>query len=326
MKAGLLLAVTLLFASLDARAQMVEISEWLVPWRRSEPRDPFVDDRGRVWFAGGRGDYIANLTPETGEFSRYDLEPDTAPQGIIVDAEGIVWYAANQKRHIGRLNTATGRVAKIGMPERKARDPYRLALDAAGDIWFTVRRGNFVGKLDTETLEVELVAIDSGKPRPEGIAINSRGEPWAAASDDNRLLRVDPDRMTVAEIELPADKARPRRLAITSDDHVWWTDYERGFLGVIDPQSGMISEWPLPGGDDSRPLALAADRFDRLWIVETGSSPNRFVGFDAASSEFFSITDIPSGAGTVYDMHYYEPAGEIWFGSQTNYIGRADVH
>lgn len=322
----LALAAMALCASLQAAADTVEISEWLVPWKRSEPRDPYADARGRIWFAGERGDYIAYLTPETGEFSRYDLDGGTGPQGLVVGDDGIIWYAGNRERHIGRLNPATGRVAKIGMPERRAREPYRLRFDPAGDVWFTVHRGNYVGKLDTETLEVELIEIPGGKARPEGLAINSRGEPWAGASDDNRLLRIDPDRMSIAEVLLPDEDARPRRLAVTSDDRIWWTDYERGHLGVIDPQSGAVSEWPLPGGEGSRPLALAADRFDRLWTVETGPSPNRFVGFDSSTGEFFSITDIPSGGGTVYDVHYYQPAGEIWFGSESNYIGRAKVH
>ena len=103
MKAGLLLAATLLFASLDAGAQTIEISEWLVPWKRSEPRDPYVDDRGRVWFAGERGDYIANLTPETGEFSRYDLEPNTAPQGIVVDGNRIESVCCSKRNHRNTL-------------------------------------------------------------------------------------------------------------------------------------------------------------------------------------------------------------------------------
>ena len=56
------------------------------------------------------------------------------------------------------------------------------------------------------------------------------------------------------------------------------------------------------------------------------SAGGALVGFDPATGEFFSQTDIPSGGGTVRHMVYYEPAGELWFGTDTNYIGRAAIH
>jgi virginiamycin B lyase len=150
--------------------------------------------------------------------------------------------------------------------------------------------------------------------------------PWAVESGSNKLLRVDPDLMSVQEFELPQEKSRPRRLVTTSDDKVWWVDYALGFLGRFDPESDAFSEWPMPGGEDSRPYGVAVDRDDRIWIVESGLKPNRFVGFDTEDEVFFSTTEIPSGAGSVQHMFYYEPAGEIWFGTDTNYIGRARVH
>ncbi len=95
----------------SATSQTVEIREWLVPWSDSRPRDPFVDDSGRVWFVGQTGHYIANLQPATGEFSRYDLDAGTGPHNLIVaegDSGRTVWYAGNLKSHIGRLNPETG--------------------------------------------------------------------------------------------------------------------------------------------------------------------------------------------------------------------------
>ncbi len=321
-----LVGIVLGLACGSALAESVSISEWLVPWQRSEPRDPFVDDGGRVWFVGRRGDYVANLVPETGNFSRYDLPPGSGPQSLLRTADGILWYAGNRDAYIGRLDPATGRVARIGMPERRARDPHSLALDGAGNIWFTVEDGNFVGRLEVATLEVALLPVAQRKARPTGIAVSARGEPWATASDRNLLLRIDPDALTIAAITLPEKKARPAGIALTADGRVWYTDRERGYLGSFDPQSGEFLEWSPPGGDDSEPLPLAADRFGRLWLVETGREPNRFVGFDPSRGDFFSVTDIPSGAGRVERLHYYEPAGEIWFGTETNYIGRAGIH
>src|SRR5207249_6511499 len=45
--------------------------EWKVPWERTRPRDPYLDQTtGRIYFCGQTGDYIGYLVPETGEFKR----------------------------------------------------------------------------------------------------------------------------------------------------------------------------------------------------------------------------------------------------------------
>lgn len=141
----------------------------------------------------------------------------------------------------------------------------------------------------------------------------------------NKLARIDPASMSLEEIELPHRDARPRRLAITSDDRIWWVDYARGYLGRYEPESGEFAEWALPSGPESRPYGMAVDGKDRLWIVETGVSPNRFVGFDTTNESFIQGVDVPSGGGTIRHMFYHEPGGEVWFGTATNYIGRARV-
>lgn len=307
-------------------ADTLEIREWLVPWENSRPRDPYVDSRGRVWFVGQRGDYVANLKPETGEFNRYDLDPRTGPHNLIVDADRKIWYAGNRTAHIGQLNPSTGRILKIEMPDRKAKDPHTLVFDPDGDIWFTVQQGNFVGHLAVTTGEVRLIRVPTRKARPYGISVGADGVPWVGAFGSNKLIRIDPDSMGLSEIELPDEDSRPRRLVITSDGNVWYADYELGRLGRYEPANGRFTEWTMPSGENSRPYGMAVDKNDRIWVVETGVEPNRFVGFDAATGTFLTETDIPSGAGSVRHMFYYEPAGEVWFGTDTNYVGRAKVH
>lgn len=322
---GLILAAAGLLWSSAGLTAPVDIREWAVPWENSRPRDPYVADDGRVWFVGQRGDYVASFAPASGEFERYELDPGTGPHNLIVDDEGTIWYAGNRASHIGKLDPATGETRKIAMPDPAAKDPHTLTFDGRGNIWFTVQGGNFVGRLSMENEAVQLIEVPTPRARPYGIVVNSNGIPWAVEFGSNKLVRIDPETMELEEIALPHEDARPRRLVITSDGRVWYGDFARGYLGRYDPGTGEFTEWPMPSGTDSRPYGMAVDRQDRVWLVESGVTPNRFVGFDTAREEFVSVTDIPSGAGTVRHMDYYEPDGEIWFGTDTNNIGRATV-
>jgi virginiamycin B lyase len=265
------------------------------------------------------------LDPETGEFKRYDLEDGAGPHNQIVDEEGFVWYAGNRAAHIGKLNPKTGEIIKIPMPDPAARDPHTLIFDSKGDIWFTVQGGNFVGKLTVETLDVELVKVPTERARPYGIVIDQNDRPWFLEFGSYKIATVDPETMELEEIPLPRQDARPRRMALTSDQKIWYVDYAKGYLGVYDPATKTFDEWEMPGGEGSRPYGMSVDDEDRLWFVETGLDPNRFVGFDPATKAFFSIDEVESGGGTIRHMYFHKPSRTIWFGADTNTIGRAKL-
>jgi len=327
-------AIALFFAAPapDLLAQQdPTLDEWDVPWEASRPRDPYVGPDGRVWFVGQVGHYAAALDPETGEFERFDLEDGTGPHNLIVGDDGIVWYAGNRVNHIGRLDPASGDIEKFMMPDERARDPHTLVWDPAGNIWFTVQQGNFIGHFDRGSGDVHLIEAPevtggrSSSSRPYGIKIDSKGNPWIVLFNTNKIATVDPATMELQVFELPDEGARPRRLEITSDDMVWYVDYSRGYLGRLDPASGEVKEWPNPSGEESRPYGMAMDDDDRLWFVETGVQPNRFVGFDPATEEFFSQSDIASGGGSIRHMYWDQATRSIWFGTDANTIGRAQV-
>lgn len=321
------IAALIIVPAAPAAAQVhVDIKEWPVPWENSRPRDPYVGPGGQVWFVGQTGHYVAYLDPETGDFQRFDLDDGAGPHNLIVDDEGIVWYAGNRQSHIGRLDPADGTIQKIMMPDPAARDPHTLVFDQAGDIWFTVQGGNMMGKLDVGTREVKLVASETERARPYGIIIDGDGRPWINLFGSNRIATIDPQTFALREIALDRADARTRRIAMTSDGRVWYVDYARGYLGAMDPETGaVVGEWVMPGGESSRPYAMAVDASDRIWFVETGANPNRFVGFDPASEEFFSNTAIPSGGGAVRHMVYHAPTNSIWFGTDAGTIGRATL-
>jgi virginiamycin B lyase len=298
-----------------------QISEWVVPWSSSRPRDPYVDGLGRVWFVGQTGNYVAFLEPESSKFTRFELAAGAAPHNLIVG--DYVWYAGNGDAHIGKLDPGTGKVTPFPMPDPAAADPHTLAFDGNGDIWFTVQQGNFAGKLATGTGEIRLIPVPTSGASPYGIAVDSKNVPWFVEFGTNKIASIDTGAFSIHEFTLTRAGARPRRLGVSSDDSIWYMDHAQGYLGRFIPATEEIQEWPVPGGSSARPYAMAVDHRDRVWFVETGSSPNRFVGFNPVTEKFFGIAPIPSGGGTVRHMYFHHKSREIWFGTDTNTIGQA---
>ena len=306
-----------------ATRDSVIITEWDVPWPTTRPRDPDVAPDGRVWFVGQAGNYVAVLDPRSGEFRRFELAADVLPHNLIVGDDGTIWYAGNNAAHIGRMDPATGDVRVIDMPDPAARDPHTLVFGTDGRIWFTVQQGGYIGRLDPRTERVDLLRMPA-RSRPYGIVADPGGGAWAVLFGTNRIVRVAPD-LTTRDYELPHTAARPRRLVRASDGGVWYVDHARGSLGRLDPATGDVREWPAPGGAAARPYALAIDDRDRVWFVETGAQPNRFVGFDPARERFIANTPVPSGGVSVRHMVFHEPTRTIWFGTDQNTIGRAQL-
>jgi len=304
----------------------VDVREWPVPWKSTRPRDPFMDGKGRVWFVGQTGDYLAHLDPATEKFTRIDLEKGTGPHNLVVDGAGDVWFAGNRRGYIGRLNEATGEIKRYPMPDAKAEDPHTLIFDDSGrTLWFTVQMSNFVGRLDPKTGEVRLVAMPDAGSRPYGIVTDTTGRPWFNEFGNHKLATLDPATMALTEYPLAHDKTRGRRIGRTPDGFVWYTDYARGFLGRLDPEKRTVREWPLPGGDQSLPYAMAIDDKARIWVVESGPQPNRVVGFDPKTETVFATAPVPSGGGNVRHMVFVPRTREIWFGTDKDTIGRVKV-
>lgn len=298
----------------------VEITEWDVPWENSRPRDPWVGGENTIWFVGQRSHYVARLDPESGEFRRYDLADGTGPHTVIADERG-AWYAGNRAQHIGLLDPDSGEIEKIMLPGDGRRDAHTMAFTSDGDIWFTVQGGNQIGFLDTDSREITLHEVPTSGARPYGIVVDDEDRPWATLFGTHKLATVEDGQ--VRELDLPREDARPRRLALTGDGNIWYVDYAEGYLGRFEIDSGEVAEWRTPAAERARPYALAADDRGRPWFVETGVSPNRFVGFDPESETFTEPVEIGSGGGTVRHMVFDPERDAFWFGTDTNTIGRA---
>ncbi len=332
------LAILLLAVSLPLSAQapsLVPIKEYNVPWgREGRPRDPSVAPDGAVFFVGqaGRaptGNYIARLDPRTGAFKKFELDPGTNPHTCIVDARGRVWYSGNRNGTIGMLDPTTGALKRFPIPDSTVRDPHTMVFDADGNIWFTAQQSNAVGHLDVNTGKFRIIRppLSDGKKstNPYGIVLDSKGHPWFNLFNTNTIGTIDPATFQLTTYTLADERTRDRRIGITSDDMVWYVDYTRGYLGRLNPKTKKVDEWLLPGGKNSMPYGMTVDDRDRIWVAETGTQPNRLVGFDPKSATFFSNTEIPGELNTVRHMIFDKKSKLLWYGSDAGRIGQAAV-
>ena len=321
--------VALLAATVPAAAvsQPVPLHEWQVPWKDSRPRDPVADTQGRVWFVGQAGNYVATLDPATGQFHKFAIDSGAFPHTVNLDARGNAWFTGNRNGTINRIDAATGKITRYPVADASVRDPHTIAFAPNGDLWFTAQFSNAVTRMNPSTAQMRVVKMPGKDWRPYGIAMDSKGRPWFDLFGTNRIGTIDPATMQLKTFPLPNDRARPRRIAVTSDDMVWYVDYVRGFIGRLDPKSGAVKEWQNPAGAASLPYAMTVDDQDRLWFVETGTKPNRLVGFDPKGEKFFGMTDIGGGnaPNTVRHMTFDRATGQIWFGTDLGTIGRATV-
>ncbi len=322
----ILILIVLVFAGpahADISTNPVEIKEWKIP-SGGRSRDPFAHRLDAVWFAGQAGNYLGRLNPQTDDiFIRY-LDDEPGPHNLTVDAGGMVWYSGNLSGYIGRYDPVLDTIEKITLPE-EAYDPHTLVFDyGEKTLWFTAQNANVIGRLSPKDHKIDIVALPDQFSRPYGIAISPSGVPWIAVFGSNHLVSVDPETLKLTTVTLP-DDARPRRIDVTSDGTVWYVDYRRGYLGRLKPIGSDIKEWSMPSGSNARPYGMAVDSQNNIWFVETGISPNLFVGFNPKSEKFFSITPIPSGGGSVRHMHFQKETGQVWFGTDENTIGRAQV-
>jgi virginiamycin B lyase len=326
MRKALALLLALPLTGAGAQTTTVAITEWTVPWEKTRPRDPYVDQSGKVWFVGQSGNYIAHLDPKSGEFKRFEIEEGTHPHNLIVGADGGIWYTGNRNGRVGRLDPATGKAKIFMMPNGTPRDPHTLIMDKSGNIWFTAQQGNHVGHIVAKTGEVHVMPSLTENSRPYGIVLDASSRPWFTLFNSNKVASIDPASMKITEYELPDAKSRARRIEIDRQGTIWYGDYMRGKLIRFNPQTKAAKEFDLPAGAGSLPYALALDGQGRVWIAETGVQPNRLVGFDPKAEKFFSITPVAqSGAGTIRHMVYHAGTNSLWFGTDANTIGRASL-
>lgn len=309
-----------------ATSAKLEPREFTTDWMKgTRPRDPYSDQKGRVWFVGQEGNYVARIEPSTGEVRKFEIDPGTNPHNLVVDAQGTVWFTGNRNNRIVKMDPETGKLTTFMIPDAAVKDPHTMTFDKKGDAWFTAQTSGFVGRFTPSTGAFKLWKMAQGS-RPYGIVLDSRGRPWFDLFGTNKLGTIDPVALEFKEYALPEARTRPRRIAITSDGAVWYGDYSRGFLGRLDPATGTTVEYALPSGAGSLPYGMTVDDRDRVWVAETGVFPNKLVSFDAKTRVFEDQIAIGDASpNTIRHMMFDPSTRMIWFGEDRGFISGVRV-
>ncbi|MBM4193094.1 MAG: lyase [Gemmatimonadetes bacterium] len=335
---ALVLAGLVAPAAISAQSTLIAppMQDYVVPWgREGRPRDPSVSPvDGAIFFVGQAGEapsgnYVARIDPKTGEFRKYQLAPGTNPHTCLVDSKGMVWYTGNRNGTLGKIDPKTGEITVYKLTDSTVRDPHTMVFDKDGNVWFTAQQTNAIGFFNVKTEQFRIVKppLPQGarSTNPYGIVLDSKGRPWFNLFNTNMIGTIDPVTFELKTYPLASDSTRNRRIAITSDDKVYYTDYRRGRLGMLDPATGKVTDWALPGGAASLPYGMIIDDQNRVWVAETGSQPNKLVGFDPKSGRFFSNTIIPGERNTVRHMFFDPKTKQFWFGNDAGTITKVNV-
>ncbi|MCL5051056.1 MAG: lyase [Firmicutes bacterium] len=299
----------------------LSFQEWEVPFEGPRARDPWVVSSDEIWYVGQRSDYVGIFTPSTGEFKKIDLPEGAAPHTVVVNERG-GWYAGNRAAHIGHVDRETHEITQIPLPGDGPRDVHTFDFTSDGNLWFTVQGGAQVGHFDTQSYEFTVYDASSERARPYGVIVHD-DQPWFVFFGTNQIATVVDGELK--EIDLPRESTRPRRLAVTDDGMVYYGDYADGYIGRYNPNNGEITEWRAPSEANSRPYAMTSDDEGRVWFVETGVQPNRFVAFDPETEKFSQPFEVPTEGGSVRHMVVDSDTHSIWFGTDNNTIGQATI-
>lgn len=320
------IAATQLFASSSfaqarrADTDKPDVKEFNESWMvGTRPRDPYADQKGRVWFVGQQGNYIGRIETD-GTIRKFEIDAGTNPHNLVVDAKGTVWYTGNRNNRLVKMDPESGKITTYMIPDSTVRDPHTMIFDQKGNAWFTAQNSGFVGHFTPATGAFKLWKMEA-RTRPYGIVVDKNGRPWFDLFGTNKIGTIDPVKMEFKEYVLPDARSRPRRIEVTSNGDVWYGDYGRGYLGRLDPVTGKTEEWLLPSGAGSLPYGMAVDDHDRIWVAETGVFPNKLVSFDTKKRVFeHSIAMGDDKPNTIRHMQFDPLTKRIWFGEDRGFI------
>jgi streptogramin lyase len=193
-------------------------------------------------------------------FATFTLPGGTLPRDLAIDGAGTVWAGATGLPQIARIQGNAMSLIPVPSPTVLGiavglDGLVRVSLDAPGRIGVLSTAGPLTQQIPT--------------PQPPADLIRGAGTDfWFLTQNGTALGRLTGGVATVIPIGAPGGSEGT--LVLRSDGRVWFSQPDLGRLGRIEVATGAFTIVPLPAG--TRPLGLAQDSANRLWIADANNA------------------------------------------------------
>lgn len=310
-----------------------------------------IDTNDRIWVATSSG--LSRYDPEMGRFTNYTHDPvnrfslpSNNVSDIVEESDGVFWVSTHTAG-LARLDVAQGtfesfRHSPHDSDSLSHDDIFSLAQDQEGNIWlgrsFSVAMG--IEKFDPkmETFRTYLRHPDAVKPDVTETIMSvfpgADGTIWFPYNN-GPVYRLTPHApVRTVHFRQPAAQSRhlePALIIAEDENSAVWIGGVGG-LKFYDPRTGSYERWqPLSDGAGHETIGQNFNEINtilpagenKLWIGEVDST---FLLVDTKTRRIlqrFSSDVRAFGAwGGIFDP---DDPSVIWFGSQTNGLGRLDT-
>jgi streptogramin lyase/mono/diheme cytochrome c family protein len=219
---------------------------------------------GHIFLTPSMQQELVEFDPDTGEFTRWEMDDGFYPHTIRTDEQDRVWFTLALSSQVAMFDRATEAFTYYELPARGVKEWLALQI-----IDIRLSRG-WVGSrpdLDWQT---------SGFPMPYGIDVSPiDGSVWIARLYADDIARIDPETGEVTMIETPFNG--PRRLRIDASGDIWIVAFSDGKLARYEPRADRFKLFDLPVASET-PYALNVDR-ERGVVWVNGNQSDTIMSF-----------------------------------------------
>jgi streptogramin lyase len=300
------------------------VTEWSVG---QGPQELAMGPAGGVYFTERGADRIGRILPSGGFYTSETAGASgSEPMGVACDLTGVgtLWYT---QRGAGKLTRLTlggllFDVLMVQVPSTRSASSSTTALEPTTiTVTPRVTPGNPLlppgialapGTTSGPYIDYE---IGGTSTQLRDLAIAPDGTIFVS-TEARSLRQFNPSSATVLYHDLPSDSAS---YGVDVDDAgwVWFTEsaYER--IGRLEPSSGDVVEWTIP---DAQTVGVFAAPDGTVWFADRAG--DRIGHLDPAMN---TITLYPLATGSRPTDITLDAAGDVWFVTEANWVGRLAI-
>jgi virginiamycin B lyase len=294
--------------------------EYEMPGPNRMPFSAAPDDKGYVWIPNfGAANKITRLDPKTGEMTDFPVPNvgTAAVHSAYPAPDGSVWLTEQGSNKLGRWDPVTQKITEYQdkyLPGKEGTEDggsrHTVRFDPNGNAWSS---GFPLSRFDPET---KTFKDFSEAPHTYSLTTDKDGNIWYSNPGTGQIGRVDWKTLQVKQWTPPTPNGYERRINIDANGIVWFGEYQNGKIGRFDPKTETFKEYPLPGGRDNFPYALALGSNQGVWYA---SYYRDVIGRLDPNTGNLVEYPFPHSENTIREF-FLDSQGRMWYGSPSNNV------